>query len=217
MTSKERIAKRVAREFSDGELVNLGAGIPLLCANYVPAGRTIYFQAENGIVGVGSMADGSVEFPYRFDAGGNLCGIIPGGSIVDSQISFGLIRGGHLAATVLGAMQVDAEGSLANWMVPGGKFTGMGGAMDLAVGARRVIVATEHCDRRGSPKLVEKCTFPLTAFHAVSLIVTELAVIEVTERGLLLTEIDPAITVEALQAKTGARLAVSANLKKLNI
>ena len=217
MTGKERIAKRVAQEFGDGELVNLGAGIPLLCANFIPEGRTIYFQAENGIVGVCPLGECYTPEPYRFDAGGNLCDILPGGATVDSQTSFGLIRGGHLAATVLGAMQVDAEGSLANWMVPGGKFAGMGGAMDLAVGARRVIVATEHCDRKGAPKIVEKCTFPLTAWRVVSLIVTELAVIEVTQSGLVLTEIAPGLTVEELQAKTGARLAVSPALREIDI
>lgn len=215
MTSKERIAKRIAREFNDGELVNLGAGIPLLCTNYIPDNRAVYFLAENGIVGARKLTEADQPEQHCYDAGGTLCGIVPGGAIVDSPTSFGLIRGGHLTATVLGTMQVDEEGSLANWIVPGGKFVGMGGAMDLAIGAARVIVATEHCDRKGNPKILKKCTFPLTALQAVSLIVTELAVIEVTEKGLLLKEIAPGITVEELKEKTGAELIISPTLEEI--
>lgn len=217
MTIKEQIAQRVAMEFDDGALVNLGAGIPLLCANYIPKGKKVYFQAENGIVGVCPLGEGEGAEPYRFDAGENICGILPGGATVDSATSFGLIRGGHLDATVLGAMQVDGEGSLANWMVPGGKFAGMGGAMDLVAGARKVIVATEHCDRNGNPKILEKCTFPLTGYRVVSLIVTELAIIEVTNEGLLLTELAAGVSQEYVQRRTGAKLKMSTSLRKAAI
>lgn len=155
MTNKERIAQRAAMELPDGALVNLGAGVPLLCAQFVPKGRQVYLHAENGIVGSCALGGEAAPSRYCFDAGGNGCKYLPGGSTVDSATSFGLIRGGHLAITVLGAMQVDQEGNLANWLVPGGKLAGMGGAMDLVSGAKRVIVATEHCDRNGGPKIVE--------------------------------------------------------------
>lgn len=217
LTGKERIAKRIAMEFQDGDLVNLGAGVPLLCANYIPQGRKIFFQAENGIVGVAPLAEGAEKEPYCFDAGENFCDILPEGATIDSATSFGIIRGGHLAATVLGAMQVDAEGNLANWVVPGGKLAGMGGAMDLVVGARRVIVATEHCDRSGNPKIIERCTFPLTGAKVVSLIASELAVIQVTGDGLLLLEIAPETTVEEVMQKTGAKLSISPALKIIDI
>lgn len=217
MTKREKIAKRIASEFTDGDLVNLGAGIPLLCANYVKDGRTVYFQAENGIIGVSPLTDPTLKMPYKFDAGEIFCDILPGGATVDSAESFGLIRGGHLSASVLGAMQVDAEGSLANWIVPGGKVAGMGGAMDLVVGAKRLIVATEHCDRQGNPKILGQCTFPLTGYRVVSLIVTELAVIEVTKSGLLLLEIAPDTPVEEVQKKTGAQLQISTTLQIINI
>ena len=218
MTSKEKIAKRIARELPNGALVNLGAGVPLLCARYVPKGVEVYLHAENGIVGAAALAEGE-EAPsvYCFDAGGNPVKISPAGAIVDSATAFGLIRGGHLAATVLGVMQVDSEGNLANWTVPGGKLAGMGGAMDLVAGAKRVIAATEHCDRNGRPKIVDKCTFPLTGARVVDMIVTELAVIMVTPEGLLLTEKAPEITVEDLQAKTGAKLIISPDLKDIDI
>ncbi len=217
MTSKERIAKRIAMEFQDGDLVNLGAGVPLLCTKYIPEGRRILFQAENGIIGTCPQPEDEPPERYRFDAGGNSCGILPEGATVDSATSFGLIRGGHLDATVLGAMQVDARGDLANWMVPGGKLAGMGGAMDLVAGAKRVIVATEHCDRAGRPKIVDRCTFPLTGAGVVDTIVSELAYIDVTERGLVLQEVAAGVSVREVVEKTGAPLIVSDALKTMDI
>lgn len=216
MTSKEKIAKRIAQELPNGALVNLGAGVPLLCAQFIPAGRQVYLHAENGIVGSCTLSEGEqAPSRYCFDAGGNPCKILPAGAIVDSATSFGLIRGGHLAATVLGAMQVDRHGNLANWLVPGGKLAGMGGAMDLVSGAKRVIVATEHCDRNGGPKIVDQCTFPLTGAHVVHTIVTELAYIDVTEDGLVLKEIAPETTLDEVIQKTGASLIISGNLKTM--
>lgn len=215
MTNKERIAQRAAMELPDGALVNLGAGVPLLCAQFVPKGRQVYLHAENGIVGSCALGGEAAPSRYCFDAGGNGCKYLPGGSTVDSATSFGLIRGGHLAITVLGAMQVDQEGNLANWLVPGGKLAGMGGAMDLVSGAKRVIVATEHCDRNGGPKIVEKCTFPLTGARVVDTIVTELAYIDVTEHGLVLKEIAPGVSVDEVITKTGAPLTISTSLKEM--
>lgn len=215
MTNKERIAQRAAMELPDGALVNLGAGVPLLCAQFVPKGRQVYLHAENGIVGSCALGGEAAPSRYCFDAGGNGCKYLPGGSTVDSATSFGLIRGGHLAITVLGAMQVDQEGNLANWLVPGGKLAGMGGAMDLVSGAKRVIVATEHCDRNGGPKIVEKCTFPLTGARVVDTIVTELAYIDVTEHGLVLKEIAPGVSVDEVVTKTGAPLTISTSLKEM--
>lgn len=217
MNGKEFIARRVANMFQSGSLVNLGAGLPVMVVGYLPDGVDVTLQAENGIVGSMAIAPGTTPMPYEIDAGGAPCGLKFGGAIVDSTTAFGLIRGGHLDATVLGAMQVDAEGSLANWVVPGGKFTGMGGAMDLVTGAKKVIIATEHCARDGSPKILEKCFFPLTGYRVVDWIVTELAVIEVTDKGLLLKEIAPDTTVEEVRHKTGAHFLVSPDLSVMKI
>ena len=209
MNSKELIARRIAKEFKDGELVNLGAGVPAMVVNYLPDDIIIYLHAENGIVGFGADDTSLPRDLFRTDASENRVSIIPGGSIVDSCTGFGLVRGGHLSATVLGTMQVDQEGSIANWMVPGGKFAGMGGAMDLVAGAKRVIVATEHCSKDGKSKVLKKCTFPLTGYKVVSTIVTELAYIEVTKKGLVLKELAPGVTVEEVISKTDADLIVS--------
>lgn len=198
--------------FQSGDLINLGAGLPVMTVQYLPDGVDVILQAENGIIGSRAVAAGELPKPYEIDAGGTPCGIRTGGAIVDSTAAFGLIRGGHLDATVLGAMQVDASGSLANWVVPGGKFTGMGGAMDLVAGAKKVIVATEHCSRDGKPKILETCSFPLTGYRVVNLIVTELGVIEVTPGGLVLKEIAPGVTAGEVREKTGAPLSVSADL-----
>jgi len=212
MNSKELIARRIAKEFKDGDIVNLGAGVPGLVGKFLPKGARIYLQSENGIIGAGPN---DLTLPldhFRTDASENPVSIIPGGSIVDSCTAFGIIRGGHLSATVLGTMQVDAEGSIANWMVPGGKFAGMGGAMDLVVGAKRVFVATEHCSKDGKPKILEKCTFPLTGYRVASAIVTELAYIQVTDEGLVLKEVAPGITVEEVVKKTGAPLIINSDV-----
>lgn len=217
MNSKELIARRVAKEFKDGDLVNLGAGLPGLVVNYLPTDITIYLHAENGIVGFGPDDPSLPRDLFRTEASENRVSIIPGGAIVDSCTGFGLVRGGHLTATVLGTMQVDQEGSIANWMVPGGKFAGMGGAMDLVAGAKRVIVATEHCSKDGKSKIMKKCTFPLTGYKVVSTIVTELAYIDVTDEGLVLKEVAPGVTVEEVIEKTEADLIISPNVCEMEI
>lgn len=213
MTTKERIARRVALEFMDGDLVNLGAGLPGLAAQYLPRGRQIYMQSENGIVGAGPNDPALPYDPFRTDASENPVSILPGGSIVDSCTSFGIIRGGHLAATVLGTLQVDQQGNIANWIVPGGKLVGMGGAMDLVTGARRVIVATEHCNKSGESKIMAKCSFPITGAGCVDRIITELAVFDVTEAGLVLRERAEGVTVEGIYTKTEAEFTVDEELK----
>ena len=217
MNSKELIARRIAKEFFSGNVVNLGAGVPQLVANYLDKGVFVWLHAENGIMGMGKADPTLPPDRFRTDAGEMPISIVPGGAVIDSATSFGIIRGGHLDATVLGTMQVDAEGSIANWMVPGGKFAGPGGAMDLVSGARRVIVATEHCSRDGKPKIVKKCTFPLTGYGVVDSIFSELAFIKVTDEGLVLMETAPGVTADEVIAKTGAPLAVSPYLHEMAI
>jgi 3-oxoacid CoA-transferase B subunit len=217
VNSKEFIARRVAREFKSGDLANLGAGIPGQAAKYLDPAVKVYLHAENGIVGAGPWHMDQPIDVFSTDASENPVSIIPGGSIVDSCTSFGLIRGGHLMTTVLGAMQVDMEGNLANWLVPGGKMAGMGGAMDLVCGAKRVIIAMEHCARDGSPKILRKCTFPLTGLRVVTSIITELACFDVTPDGLVLKEIAPGVTVEEVAQKTEAPFAVSPGLSEMTV
>ena len=213
---RERIARRVAKEFSDGDVINLGIGLPTLVANYVSADISVTLQSENGFLGIGPAPEKGKEDPNLVNAGGQPVTILPGGMFFDSAFSFCLIRGGHVAATVLGALQVDAEGSLANWMVPGKIVPGMGGAMDLVVGARKVIVAMEHT-AKGEVKIVNKCTLPLTALKEVDLIVTEMGVIEVTPEGLVLKEIAPDTTVEEIQKVTEPKLIIAPDLKIMEI
>ena len=213
MDPKELIAKRIAREFSDGDLVNLGIGIPTLVADHIPPGVNIILHSENGFVGLGSAA--GANDPDLTNAGSKPVTIIPGGAIFDSVMSFTIIRGGHVAATVLGALEVDQEGNLANWMVPGKIVPGMGGAMDLVVGAKRVIVAMEHTAKDGSPKILKKCTLPLTARQEVDMIVTNLAVFTRGPQGLVLTETAPGITVDMVRGVTEADFAVAAGLKSM--
>lgn len=213
LNSKQKISSRIARMFKDGELVNLGVGIPTLIPAFLPEGVEVWTQAENGIIGGGPPAAPGEEDLWFKDAGDRYCTLLPGGCTFNSATSFGLIRGGHLAYTVLGAMQVDKQGNLANWVVPGGKMAGMGGAMDLVAGAKKVIVATEHCARDGSPKIMDKCTFPLTGQRVVNYIVSELAFIEVTDDGLVLREIAPDVTVEEVMEKTGTPLKVADDLR----
>jgi 3-oxoacid CoA-transferase B subunit len=208
MNNKEKIARRVALEFRDGDLVNLGAGLPGLAAQYLDKDITVFMQTENGIVGAGPYDGSEPVDPYRTDASENQVSIVPGGCAVDSCTSFGIIRGGHLQYTVLGTFQVDEEGSLANWIVSGGKFVGMGGAMDLVSGAKTVIVATEHCDKNGNPKILKKCTFPLTGRRCVKTIITELCYLSVTSDGLVMREIAPGVTAEEVIAKTEASLII---------
>ncbi|MDU4959219.1 MAG: 3-oxoacid CoA-transferase subunit B [Sporomusaceae bacterium] len=208
--TKTVIASRVALELKDGDVVNLGIGLPTLAANYLPPGIRVILQSENGFVGL-EPASGTPH-PNIVNAGGQPAGIMAGGAVFDSAMSFALIRGGHVDVTVLGGLQVDAAGNLANWMVPGRMVPGMGGAMDLVTGAKKVIVAMEHTAKDGSPKILRQCDLPLTGKGVVSLIVTELAVIRVTAGGLLLEEIYPGVTIPQLQARTQAELTVSSNL-----
>ncbi|SFO17731.1 3-oxoacid CoA-transferase subunit B [Proteiniclasticum ruminis] len=205
------IARRVAYELQDGDVVNLGIGLPTLVANYVPEGKSIMFQSENGFVGLGPTPAEELMDPYITNAGGMPVTIIPGGAFFDSATSFGIIRGGHVNLTVLGALQVDEKGSIANYMIPGKMVPGMGGAMDLISGAKKVIVAMEHT-AKGSPKILNNCTLPLTAKNQVDMIITEMCVIEVTEKGLLLTEINPEFTIEEIQSQTEAKLLLAENI-----
>lgn len=211
---RRRIARRVARELKTGDLVNLGIGLPTSVVNFVPDELGIVFQSENGMLGVGPAPTQQEEIdPDITNAGGQPVGELPGAIYFDSAMSFTIIRGGHVDVTVLGALEVDAEANLANWIVPGKLVPGMGGAMDLVTGARRVIVAMEHCDKNGRPRVLERCSLPLTAVGVVDLVVTEKAVIEMTDDGPLLTEIAADVTVEEVMRTTGARLAVALDLK----
>ncbi len=209
---KRYIAKRVAKELKHGDVVNLGVGMPTLVADYVPEDVIVHLQAEHGIVGAGPAAESGSEDAELIDAGGGHITVKPGAAYFDSPTSFALIRGGHVDVTVLGALQVDKEGNLANWMVPGKKVPGMGGAMDLVVGAKRVIIAMEHT-AKGNHKILNKCNFPLTAVKVVDTIITEMAVMEITPKGIELREINPAYTVEQVQAATEAPLIVVEDLK----
>jgi acetate CoA/acetoacetate CoA-transferase beta subunit len=205
MDAKERIARRVAQEVQPGTLVNLGIGLPSLVANYIPAGAGVFFQAENGVIGMGARPPEGMEDPDLTDAGGGFITAVPGAAAMDSAFSFGLIRGGHIDLTVLGGLQVDETGRLANWKIPGAMVPGMGGAMDLVSGARRVIVAMTHT-ARGAPKLVRRCDLPLTSERPVDLIVTELSVLRPVERGLEVVELTEGFAPEDLRAVTTAHL-----------
>ncbi|HCX62012.1 MULTISPECIES: 3-oxoacid CoA-transferase subunit B [Sedimentibacter] len=216
MDDKQLIARRVAKELKDGDVVNLGIGLPTLVSNYIPEGIEITLQSENGFLGMGPAAPEGEEDCYLVNAGGIHVTINPGGAFFDSAESFLIIRGGHVDATVLGALEVDEKGNLANWMVPGKMVPGMGGAMDLVTGAKRVIVAMNHT-AKGNHKILKECTLPLTAVNAVDLIVTEMGVMEVTDKGIVLKEINPAFTVEEVQAATGATLIIAEDLKQMEV
>lgn len=204
---KEIIAKRVAKEMEDGYVVNLGIGIPTLVANYVPEGIEVIFQSENGFLGMGPAPDKGKEIKNLVNASCSAATIVPGASFFDSAASFAIIRGGHVDVTVLGALQVDEKGNLANWMVPGEMTPGMGGAMDLVVGAKKVIVAMTHTSK-GKVKIMKECTLPLTAASQVNLIVTEMGVMEVADGRLILRELNPEVSIEEIQSITDAELVI---------
>lgn len=214
MDAKELIARRVAREIRPGTLVNLGIGLPSMVATFVPSDLGVYFQAENGVIGLGARPPEGMEGRRLTDAGGGFVSAVPGAASIDSAMSFGLIRGGHLDMTVLGGLQIDESGHLANWKVPGKMVPGMGGAMDLVTGAARVVVAMQH-SAKGQSKIVARCTLPLTALRRVDLVVTDLAVIEPTATGLILRERAPGVSVDDIRAATEAALVIPVDVPEM--
>jgi acetate CoA/acetoacetate CoA-transferase beta subunit len=216
MDPQTLIARRVARELRPGNLVNLGIGIPTLVANYVPVELKVFFQSENGLIGTGPIPEQGMAHPLLTDAGGRPISALPGASTFDSAMSFGLIRGGHVDVTVLGGLQVDAEGRLANWMIPGKMVPGMGGAMDLVSGARRVIVAMQHA-AKGKSKIVRRCGLPLTSARPVDLVVTDMAVMGFENGGIKLLETAPGVSVAEVMAVTEAELSIPDHVPQMTI
>ena len=211
---RETIARRAALELHDGDVVNLGIGLPTMIPDFLPDNVHVTLQSENGVMGMGAAPAQGQEDKDFINAGGGYITTVKGASSFDSATSFGIIRGGHVDATILGALQVDEHGDLANWIIPGKLTPGMGGAMDLIVGAKKVILAMEHT-QKGNPKILKKCTLPLTAAGQVNMIITEMGVIEVTDKGLVLTELHPEFTVEQVVAATEAHLTISPDLKPM--
>lgn len=216
MNKREYIARRAIQFFQDGDLVNLGIGLPTAVIDYLPADLDIWIESENGVIGIDSRTNGEVD-PSLVDADGKAAALRPGGCCFDSFLGFGLVRGGHVDITVLGAFEVDQEGNLANWTIPGKLTVGMGGAMDLVCGAKKVLVVTEHCDKYGNPKILKKCRLPLTATGEVDYIITELCVLHKTEDGLILEELAPHVTIQDVLAHTEAELVIPATVKTAHI
>jgi acetate CoA/acetoacetate CoA-transferase beta subunit len=216
MDAQTIIAKRIAQELRPGMLINLGIGIPTLVANYVPQGVNVFFQSENGLIGTGPIPEEGMAHPTLTDAGGRPVTALPGACTFDSAISFGLIRGGHVDMTVLGGLQVDVEGRLANWMIPGKMVPGMGGAMDLVTGAKRVVVAMQHT-AKGKPKIVKQCSLPLTSTRPIDLLVTELAVIAFSGNRATLVETAPGVTVQDVVTNTEATLNVPEHVGQMSV
>jgi acetate CoA/acetoacetate CoA-transferase beta subunit len=216
MDAQTIIAKRIAQELHSGMLVNLGIGIPTLVASHVPKDVSAFFQSENGLIGTGPIPEEGMAHPTLTDAAGHPVSALPGASTFDSAMSFGLIRGGHVDMTVLGGLQVDAKGQLANWMIPGKMVPGMGGAMDLVTGAKRVVVAMQHT-AKGKPKIVKECTLPLTSLRRIDMVVTDLAVITFPESGATLIETAPSVTPEQVIAATEAELIVPAHVPEMRL
>jgi acetate CoA/acetoacetate CoA-transferase beta subunit len=216
MDAQTIIARRIARELRPGMLVNLGIGIPTLVANFLPTGVSVFFQSENGLIGTGPVPEEGMTHPTLTDAGGRPVSALPGACTFDSAMSFGLIRGGHLDMTVLGGLQVDARGRLANWMIPGKMVPGMGGAMDLVTGARRVVVAMQHT-AKGKAKIVERCSLPLTSIRPVDLVVTELAVIAFPAGRATLMEVAPGISIADVAAATEPKLMIPDQVMEMNL
>jgi acetate CoA/acetoacetate CoA-transferase beta subunit len=214
MKPQDIIARRIARELSDGMLVNLGIGIPTLVANHLPKDAKVYFQSENGLIGTGAAADDAIAHPMLTDAGGRPVTALPGASTFDSAMSFGLIRGGHVDVTVLGGLQVDQVGHLANWVIPNKMVPGMGGAMDLVSGAKRVIVAMQHT-AKGTSKVVKKCTLPITSLRRIELLVTELAVIAFSNGEATLIETAPEVSIPQVVAATEAELVIGKDVRQM--
>src|SRR5262245_13437149 len=216
MDAQTIIAKRIAKELQSGMLVNLGIGIPTLVANHVPPGVSIFFQSENGLIGTGSIPEEGMAHPTLTDAAGQPVSALPGASTFDSAMSFGLIRGGHLDMTVLGGLQVDAQGRLANWLIPGKMVPGMGGAMDLVSGAKRVVVAMQHT-AKGKPKIVKECSLPFTSLRAVDMVVTELAVITFPDGHPTLVETAPSVSVDDVVANTDVELVIPEKVPQMAV
>ena len=213
---REVIAKRAAKELHDGDVVNLGIGIPTLIPNYLPDGVSVTLQTENGAMGMGPTPEEGKEDKNLINAGGGAITLNPGACTFDSATSFAIIRGGHVNVSFLGALQVDEKGNLANWIIPGKMAPGMGGAMDLVVGAKRVILTMEHT-QKGAPKILKECTLPLTAAGQVNMIITEMGVMDITPEGIVLRELHPEFTVEDVQAATEAKLIISPDLKPMDV